>query len=949
MKKSIISVLLALSIIMAYTPLESSASSTQYNKNNAITYPVENGNIYIDVNGTLYDCDRTVTEVVIPEEVEGIAVTSIYTDAFNNCKELESLTFNSKINDLSLDAGYLYSCSKLTEIVIPEENDSFVFEDGVLYSKDMKTLYVSLPANESVTFTAPDTVETLGNSAFREAQYLEEVDLSKVGVTNLYYTFYGCKKLKKAVLSDSVQSLEYTFQGCSSLSDITLGSGIQKLEYAFYGCSVLNEIELPDGLQEMTNAPFGYCSALKSIEIPASVTKIDPGVFSYCKFMEAINVDTDNQTYESIDGVLFEKESNALFMYPEGRVEETYEIPEGTRCIRNSAFSTFWNTSKVGKVIVPSSMETIEQYAFPNGFSSTGELIYSEGIEKIDSTNCNQKTWSFSSITIPDSVTEINGSLFDSNFCKNQDMFCIKCMKGSYAEKYFKENMPEIKVIAGEKQAQVISCEDRTVDYRCEPFNLNATAKTSLTYSSSDEDIAEVSADGTVTVKGIGTVEITITAAEDSVYNEEVRKVTITIEKGGLLEQSIECDGSFDKYVDDAKFNLNASARTKLSYESKNTDVADVDEGGLVTIKGTGSAIIYVRAEESEDYAPVLKKVEINVSKRVQEISGVEDKYEFKVGDSLKLNPSAETDLCFESDGDAVSVTEDGTIKAVKEGSADIRVTAIESDTYESSSRVISINVSKKKQAVKSSFDTIDRKYSQTSISLNCSAKTALTYSSSDDSIVMVSKKGVAVLTGVGTAVITVTAASTDTYEGAVKKIAVHITKASQKITCESSFSKTYGASFRLGASAKTKLSYRSSNKNIAKVDSTGKVTVTGLGTATITITAKGTELYSSATKKVTVKTSLKKPTLTCTALSGHKNKITWGKVPGATGYKLYMYDSKTKKYKCVLTKAASIKSVTHKGLTKGKVYRYKVRAYRNVSGKKIYSPYSVIRKVKAK
>ena len=82
-------------------------------------------------------------------------------------------------------------------------------------------------------------------------------------------------------------------------------------------------------------------------------------------------------------------------------------------------------------------------------------------------------------------------------------------------------------------------------------------------------------------------------------------------------------------------------------------------------------------------------------------------------------------------------------------------------------------------------------------------------------------------------------------------------TKKTQKITkVKSKYTKTYGAkkfSLNAKASGNGKLSYKSSNKKVVKVSKKGKVTVVGLGKATITITAAKTSKYKKATKKITV------------------------------------------------------------------------------------------------
>lgn len=77
------------------------------------------------------------------------------------------------------------------------------------------------------------------------------------------------------------------------------------------------------------------------------------------------------------------------------------------------------------------------------------------------------------------------------------------------------------------------------------------------------------------------------------------------------------------------------------------------------------------------------------------------------------------------------------------------------------------------------------------------------------------------------------------------------------------------------------------------------------------------------------------------------KIKISYSKVEGASGYTIYRTAKKGGSYKAV----ASVKgnSYTNKNLKSGKTYRYKVRAYRNIDGKKVYGPYSAVKSAKVK
>lgn len=138
-------------------------------------------------------------------------------------------------------------------------------------------------------------------------------------------------------------------------------------------------------------------------------------------------------------------------------------------------------------------------------------------------------------------------------------------------------------------------------------------------------------------------------------------------------------------------------------------------------------------------------------------------------------------------------------------------------------------------------------------------------------------------------------------------------------------------------------------NKKLADVKST-IYTKSGLKTGskyTYKVRAyrvvNGKKVYSSYTKSVSLKPTLKKTTKVKVKNSKKRAAVvTWKKVSGASGYRVYRATKKNGKYKLVKTVKGN-KSVkyTNKKLKKNKKYYYKVRAYRTVSGKKVFGAYS--------
>ncbi len=106
-------------------------------------------------------------------------------------------------------------------------------------------------------------------------------------------------------------------------------------------------------------------------------------------------------------------------------------------------------------------------------------------------------------------------------------------------------------------------------------------------------------------------------------------------------------------------------------------------------------------------------------------------------------------------------------------------------------------------------------------------------------------------------------------------------------------------------------------------------------------------KVYGSYSSIVYAKPSLSKPTLKLSAGS-KKVYIKWDKISGASGYRIYRSTKKDGKYSKIKTIVGkNINSYTNVKLAKKVTYYYKIRAYRVVNGKKVYSSYSSIKYIK--
>ena len=925
-----------------------------------VAYPVTGGNIYFDTRyNTVTKCDNTVTEIVIPEEIEGVAVTGIQGYAFSGCTDLSSVYIPASIK--TMQSGVFRGCSKLLRIDVDNTSTSYKSIDGVLYTSDME-LYAYPTGKEGSSYTLetgtksvwpyafsgasiesivlPHTVTEIGQGAFNGAK-LKSVELPDSVTTVGEGVFSSCKELVSAKLSQNLKSLSYNmFNNCPKLNTVYIGDNTFNIEgRAFYACETLTDVSMPQNLKNLGESAFSYCTSLERLELPAGISTIPSGAFSSSGIKSLVIPDS----VTTITGGAF---------YGCSRLE-SLTIPGSVNSIGENAFS---NCNAL--VITAPEGSAAYEYAVKKGIEATASETgkKSQNIDCISYYNkklgcepfnlgVSAKTALIYSSSNP-SVADVAS---DGTVSVKGDGTAVITVTAAETLIY-KSAVKEITVNVIKPAEQKIGGADSFTKLTTDSsFKLNATSSEgAISYVSGNNKVVEISANGTVTIRGAGKTVITVKAAETERYKPATKEVTVTVNKA---EQTIKAAAdSFVKELKDGSFNLNASAEGTLTYSSNNTSVAVVSSAGAVSLKGFGSTVITITAAETDKYKTAVKKVNVTVNKPLQTILGAESfTREFGCG-PFGLGASAEGALSYESsNNNIVTVSSSGVVTVKSAGTAVITVIAAETDKYARTTKSVLINIKKDDQDIGGDV-AFYKNYGCEPFDLGIIAQGKCAFASSNVKVASVSDKGTVTVNGAGVAVITITSAATGNYNEAVKTVTITVEKASQTIKCKKSISRTFSfETFNIGAVSATDCIYQSSNEKLVTVNEFGDVTLKNPGKVTVTITAKGSDNYKSAVKKITISSKLKKPVIKVKALKGGKAKLSWASVPGAKGYKVYIYDKAKKKYVHRLTKRASVKSVIHRGLKKGVTYKYKIRAYRKVNGKTVYSPYSAVKSVKVR
>jgi hypothetical protein len=168
-------------------------------------------------------------------------------------------------------------------------------------------------------------------------------------------------------------------------------------------------VTITEGVTSIGSEAFRNCGGLTCVTIPASVTSIGDLTFANCNGLTALVVDSGNNYYSSVDGVLFNADQTHLVQWPAAKSEE-YTIPEGVTSIGASAFC---DCDRLVSVTIPSSVTDIGDEAFRDCSGLTNVTI-TEGVTSIG-TSAFSGCGELKSLAVPGTVTSIGNGAFE--FC----------------------------------------------------------------------------------------------------------------------------------------------------------------------------------------------------------------------------------------------------------------------------------------------------------------------------------------------------------------------------------------------------------------------------------------------------------------------------------------------------------------------------------------------------
>ncbi|MBQ8515695.1 MAG: leucine-rich repeat protein [Ruminococcus sp.] len=321
---------------------EGDMTSESYSTNGAVytAVVIEGGITSIPENAFRYNSKITSVEISAP-------IQTIPDSAFKSCTSLERVVLPDSVELIDMMA--FWNCA-LTEIELPSSLK--VIESYAFYGNQMTSIIL------------PEGLETIGFQTFDMAANSDEDPLC-----------FG-----DVVLPDSVTSICGTSFG--DMKSITLGAGLAEISGTFQDLEQLDEIYVSDenpyfeaedgilynkGRTALIDAAPTHAFQSDTLTIPDTVQSIQKKIKLEC--FRAFEVSELNLYLSAVDGVLLNKDRTKVLMYPCGKSDPVFFVPDTVTTICERACSD----SKITCVILPESVTTIETYAF---YSSAVSTVY---------------------------------------------------------------------------------------------------------------------------------------------------------------------------------------------------------------------------------------------------------------------------------------------------------------------------------------------------------------------------------------------------------------------------------------------------------------------------------------------------------------------------------------------------------------------------------------------
>ena len=292
----------------------------------------------------------------------------------------------------------LNNSSELPDSDVVEPSEIIVFEDTVAKN----ACVVKFDVNGD------------GELSYKEAAAVKDI-------SDLFVNYTSITSFDELAYFTSVTSLpDRLFEGCQNLRSVKLHSNISSCgQYCFAGCISLTEIKLPQNLNSIGIGCFSGCSNLTSIIIPAGVCELSDHSFSACSSLSSIII---SEGLQSIGNYSLSGCVNLVDLYLPDTITslgdysfnsctslESIELPTSVLELGTGCFA---NCTSLNKLALPATIVNIPAF-FIKGCIKLNDFVIPNSVKSISADAFSGAY--IEHLTIPESVTSLNGAFLDRN------------------------------------------------------------------------------------------------------------------------------------------------------------------------------------------------------------------------------------------------------------------------------------------------------------------------------------------------------------------------------------------------------------------------------------------------------------------------------------------------------------------------------------------------------
>lgn len=219
-------------------------------------------------------------------------------------------------------------------ITVHPDNPYYCSEDGVLFTKDKKTLVCYPCGKEGESYTIPEGVTNIGEAAFVNNVYLKKVVIPQSVIRIEKQAFFQMQTIREIHVPETVTYIgEECFDLCVSLNRIELPEHLEVLYSSIFSSGVA--VLVPDHVDNIRTDYIRTTWQKVPYMNPMILTKNNPKVTAFAEENEYAHYEG---VYTGPDGIIWSGDKKTLLCFPATWENDTYELPKEAREIYRYAF-----------------------------------------------------------------------------------------------------------------------------------------------------------------------------------------------------------------------------------------------------------------------------------------------------------------------------------------------------------------------------------------------------------------------------------------------------------------------------------------------------------------------------------------------------------------------------------------------------------------------------------